>query len=55
MQSVMEELDLQRVGEKSCLALRTIAIASQSVRGRAGGGRGARVRLTHEAGDFLTV
>lgn len=53
VQSVMEEFDLQRVREKSRLALRTIA--SQSVRGRAGGGRGARVRLTHEAGDFLAV
>ena len=31
------------------------AIASQSVRGRAGGGRRARVRLTHEASDFLAV
>lgn len=31
------------------------AITSQSVRGRAGGGRGVRVRLTHEASDFLAV
>lgn len=53
LRSVTEELRLERGGEIAS------GVAHQgsprSVRGRSGGGRGPRVGLTPEAGDFLVV
>lgn len=55
LQSAMEKLDLEVVGEKSRLALRTKPVASQSIRGRAGGGRGVGMRLALKASSILAV